>query len=262
MKKLRFIPVVLVIFIFPLKSHAWGQQGHRIVGQIAESYLTPKARKAVKDILGHASLAMSANWADFIKSDTNYRYLSSWHYLDFPDSMSYQQVKDFMNTDTAANVYSKTNWLVKQLKNKKLAKDKQVFYLRLLIHFIGDIHQPLHHGRETDQGGNKVKVTWFGESTNLHTVWDSKLIDLQQLSYTEYSNAVNFTKSSQRAKWQKQPVSEWIYESYVISRDIYKDVPQDGKLSYNYNFKWISTVEQQLLKGGVRLAGLLNEIFK
>jgi hypothetical protein len=262
MKHFIFFSVIVLLFIIPVKSHAWGQQGHRIVGQIAESYLTPKARKAIKDILGHESLAMSANWADFIKSDTSYKYLSSWHYLDFPDSLNYPQLQAFIKADTSGNVYSKTNWLVGQLKNKSLSKDKKVFYLRLLVHFIGDMHQPLHHGRETDQGGNKVKVNWFGESTNLHTVWDSKLIDQQQLSYTEYSNAIGFATPAERAKWQKQPMSEWIYESYVISRNIYKDITPDAKLSYNYNFKWISTVDQQLLKGGVRLAGLLNEIFK
>jgi hypothetical protein len=263
MKHYKFLPFLLLLFIVPFQSHAWGLLGHRVVGQIAELYLTPKAKKAIKDILGGESLAMNANWADFIKSDTSYRYLSSWHYLDFPDSMNYQQVRSVMDNDTTPNVYNKTNWLVKQLKNKSLPRDKKLFYLRLLVHFIGDMHQPLHHGRVVDEGGNKVRVTWFGDSTNLHTVWDTRLIEDQKLSYTEYAEAINHhITAADIAKLQKQPISEWVYESYVISRDIYKDVPRNGRLSYYYNFKWIETANGRLLKGGVRLAGLLNEIFK
>jgi hypothetical protein len=262
MKTFRLLPVVLVLFIIPLQSHAWGLLGHRVVGQIAESYLTPNARKAIKEILGDTSMAIASNWPDFIKSDTNFRYLSPWHYCDLPDGMSHQDILSYLAKDTAADVYTKTNWIIGQLKNKSLAKEKKLMYLRLLIHFIGDMHQPLHVGRDSDQGGNKVKVQWFGEATNLHSVWDSKLIEDQQLSYTEYAGAINHATAAQRAAWQKAPVSEWIYESYVISRKIYEKTSPDAKLSYNYNFDWIATANQQMLKGGVRLAGILNDIFK
>ena len=87
-------------------------------------------------------------------------------------------------------------------------------YLRLLIHIVGDVHQPLHVGRKGDRGGNDIKVTWFGESSNLHKIWDEGLIDNQQLSYTEYVNAINFTTPQQRAEWQKDPFEKWFYESY------------------------------------------------
>lgn len=262
MKTLRFLPVVVVLFILPLQSNAWGLLGHRVVGEIAERNLTAKAKKAVHDILGDTSMAIAANWADFIKSDTSYRYLSSWHYLDFKDSLSFNDIKHILVNDTTANVYNKTVWIIKELKNKKLPKDKQKFYLRLLIHFVGDMHQPLHHGNEADQGGNKIKVSWFGESTNLHSVWDSKLIEDQQLSYTEYATLLNHPTPAQKAMWQKQPISEWIYESYLVSRDIYKTSPVDAKLSYTYIYRWIAVANQQMEKGGVRLAGILNDIFK
>jgi hypothetical protein len=262
MKTLRLLPIVVLIFVLPLKSNAWGLLGHRVVGEIAERNLTAKAKKAVQAILGDTSMAIAANWADFIKSDTNYRYVSSWHYLDFKDGLSFNDIKLILVNDTTANVYNKTVWIIKELKNKKLSKDKQKFYLRLLIHFIGDMHQPLHHGNETDQGGNKVKVTWFGEATNLHSVWDSKLIEDQQLSYTEYSTLLNHPTAAQKLAWQKQPMSEWIYESYQVSRDIYANTPADSKLSYTYNYRWIDVANKQMLKGGVRLAGVLNDIFK
>lgn len=262
MKTIRLLPVALALFIIPLQSNAWGLLGHRVVGQIAESYLTPQARKAVKEILGDSSLAIVANWADFIKSDTSYRYLSSWHYLDFKDSLSFADIKKILVNDTTANVYNKTQWIIRELKNKKLPKSKQKFYLMLLIHFVGDMHQPLHHGNETDQGGNKIKLQWFGENTNLHSVWDSKMIEDQQLSYTEYAAAINHVTAAQKAQWQKQPMSEWIYESYLVSRDIYKKTPADSKLGYTYIYNWLAIANKQMLKGGVRLAGVLNEIFK
>ncbi len=261
MKLLRLLPVALLL-ILPFQSHAWSQIGHRIVGQIADSYLTPKAKSALREILGDTSLAIATNWADYIKSDSNYKSIDPWHYLNLPDGLSYNDLQVILANDSAINVYTKTNWLIKQLKNKKLPKDQKRFYLRLLVHFIGDISQPMHVARAEDLGANRIRLTWFGESTNLHSVWDRKLIDDQQLSYTEYAAVINHTTAAQRAKWQKTPIKDWIYESYLLSREIYKSSPPDSKLSYDYSFKWIRTVNEQLLKGGVRLAGVLNDIFK
>jgi hypothetical protein len=135
--------------------------------------------------------------------------------------------------------------------------------LRLLIHFIGDVHQPLHVGRKSDMGGNTIKVSWFRESTNLHSVWDSYLVEFQQLSYTEYKKAIDHTSAMQRKKWQAQPMVQWFYESYQVSEKLHTEITQpEMRLSYQYNFRHIDTVNERLLKGGVRLAGLLNEIFK
>src|SRR5688572_7500562 len=133
------------LFVFlSFQTYAWGLQGHRIVGQIAESYLTPKAKLAVIKILGTESIAMASNWPDFIKSDTTMSYLSPWHYLNLKGGLSYNDVQAFLKTDTSINAYTRINFLVKELKNKLLSKDKKAFYLKLLIHIVGDIHQPLH----------------------------------------------------------------------------------------------------------------------
>ena len=123
------------------------------------------------------------------------------------------------------------------------------------------MHQPLHVGRLEDLGGNKIKVSWFFAGSNLHRVWDEQLINFQQLSYTEYATAINFTTIAQRKVWQKQPLKQWIYDSYQLAEKIYADVQPDEKLDYGYNFKFINTVNTQLLKGGVHLAGLLNDLF-
>ena len=103
---------------------------------------------------------------------------------------------------------------------------------------------------------------WFSDSKNLHQVWDDQLILFQQLSYTEYSTAINHTTGEQRKEWQQQPVSTWIYQSYQLAEKIYSEIKlPDQRLDYKYNYNYISTLNQQLLLGGVHLAGLLNDIF-
>lgn len=261
-KTFRKIILAGLFFYIPLFSMAWGMQGHRIVGEIAESYLTPKAKLAIQQILGNESIAMSSNWADFIKADSSYNYLGAWHYINLKDGLTSKEVKAYLAADTITDAYTKLNFVVKQLKNKQLSKDKQLMYLRLLIHIVGDIHQPMHVSREEDLGGNKIKVMWFNQPTNLHSVWDESLINSQQLSYTEFTKVINHVTPAQRAAWQKQPESDWFYESYQIAQKLYSEIKQpDQRLSYRYIFDHIQTVNTQLLKAGVRLAGVLNELF-
>jgi hypothetical protein len=167
-----------------------------------------------------------------------------------------------LQTDTAADAYTKLNFLIHELKNKRLARDKKLMYLRLLIHIVGDIHQPLHVGHLEDMGANRIRVLWFSDSTNLHSIWDDKLIEFQKLSYTEYTNAINHIQKKQIITWQKQPMIEWFFESYQVAGKLYNEITQPHqKLSYRYNFDHVEVLNQQLLKAGIRLAGLLNEIF-
>jgi len=262
LRKSFFLSILLLSFSF--SSFAWwGVTGHRVVGEIAQSYLSAKARKAIREILGDETLAMAANWGDFIKSDSNYGYVSPWHYNNLKAGMTASEVQARLLSDTVA-LFSKTNFIIEQLKNKELAQDKKLVYLRLLIHFIGDMHQPLHvGGRPEDLGGNRVKVLWFNEPTNLHSVWDDKLPEFQKLSYTEWTAAINHTTKKQRQEWQKQPMTDWCWESYQLAQSIYAEIKEpDQKLGYGYNFDHIDQINQRLLKGGVRLAGILNEIFK
>lgn len=261
-QKIKQLTLFCAFIYVPIASMAWGMLGHRIVGEIAYSYLSPKAKAAIKNILGDESIAMASNWADFIKAEPSYNYISSWHYINFKDGLSEADMKTYLSVDTLTDAYTKINFLVAQIKNKKLGKEKKVIYLRLLIHIIGDVHQPMHVSREEDQGGNKIYVMWFGKRSNLHSIWDSNLIDDQKLSYTEYTKAINHTTAAQRAQWQKQPVFYWIYDSYSIAQKLYKEINEpEQKLSYRYIYDHLQTVNDRLLKGGVHLAGLLNQIF-
>lgn len=257
-KKLALAAAVLYM---PLQSMAWGTQGHRICGQIAENHLTPKAFAAVHAILGNESVALASNWADFIKSDPNYRYLSSWHYIDLNKKYTYPELVEFLKRDTATDAYTKINYLIGRLKSHNISKPEKLLDLRMLIHIVEDVHQPMHVAHADDQGGNGFKVSWFGKPGNLHSVWDSELIDYQQLSYTEYTKALDHATPAEIARWQKSPISLWLFESNQISEMLYADIQQNDNLNYKYNFNHIDTLNRQLLKAGIRLAGILNEIF-
>lgn len=258
-KKVLFLSV---FFTMPYVALAWGVLGHRIVGEIAGSYLTPKARVEIQKILGHETLAIASNWGDFIKSDSTYDYLNAWHYINLDKGLTKEEVLAYLKKDTAANVYTRINFLVTELKKKTLSPDKKKMYLRLLVHFVGDVHQPMHASHKENLGGNRVKVNWFNTPTNLHAVWDESLVNFQQLSYTEYTAAINHSTLQQRLAWQKQPLAEWVAESYGIAEKLYAEITKpDQRLGYEYNFRHIDTVNNRLLKAGVRLAGLLNNIF-
>lgn len=254
------LAIVLIAYL-PINAGAWGITGHRVVGQIADSYLTSKARKAVKGILGNEDLAMASNWPDFIKSDTSYNYLGSWHYVNLPEGLDQKGVFNFLDSSKDANVYNKVPEMVAILKNKQSTADQKKMALRLLIHLVGDLHQPMHTARKDDLGGNKVNVTWFGERSNLHRVWDEGLVNYQQLSYTEYATAINHPTKDQFNKWSHDSLQESVYESYLACNKIYQKTKAEDKLSYRYNFDFIDTVNESLLKGGIRLAEIINQIY-
>jgi len=258
---LKKLLLIVAVFYLPLQSMAWGTQGHRICGQIANNYLTPQARKAIEAILGNESIAMASNWADFIKSDPTYSYLSPWHYIDFDKAYSYPEMVEYLNHDVNVDAYTKLNFLIAELKKTDLSKENKLLYLRMLIHIIEDVHQPMHTAHTDDKGGNDFKVNWFSTPTNLHSVWDSQLIDFQQLSYTEYATWINHSTLAQRTAWQKEPISQWLFESNQIAEKLYTEIKPGDTLNYKYNFTHIEIVNQQLLKAGVRLAGILNTIF-
>ena len=263
MKIFQKIIIVAIFLYLPFSSSAWGVLGHRIVGQIADSYLTKKAKLEIQKILGFESIAIASNWPDFIKSDPAYKYLATWHYVNLNSGLSFDQVNNFFMADTATDAYTKINFIVKELKTNRLLNiEAKQLYVRLLIHIIGDVHQPMHLGRPDDRGGNAVKVKWFSEETNLHSVWDSNLIEFQQLSYTEYATAINHTTLAQRKTWQQQTLTQWLFDTYTVTEKIYVETKADQRLDYAYNFKFIAPLNDQLLKAGVHLAGVFNDIFK
>lgn len=252
MKYFIFISVLTI----SLNAGAWGMLGHRVVGEVAEQHLNDAAKEKVAEILGTMTLAEVSNWMDDIKSNDNYDSLRPWHYTTIPDGKTYADVTPSEEGDVVQGIKK----MVEGLKSGRLSAKLEKEYLMILVHLVGDIHQPLHVGNGEDRGGNNVKVEWFWEPSNLHRVWDSGIIDSKQYSYTELTNLVNHPTESEVEEWQSKEVEEWANECMTFRDGIYK-IPSNSKLNYEYRYKHWDTVKVQLAKGGVRLAGLLNEIY-
>jgi hypothetical protein len=242
--------------ILSLQSFGWGKNGHRAVGYIAQQHLSKKALKNLRLIMGNETLAMASNYMDDIKSDRAYDHMSPWHYCTIPDGQTYAQAGTPDEGDAIATIER----LIRELETKKFTDKDELFALRCLIHLIGDIHQPLHVGNGTDRGGNDIKIKWFGRSSNLHRVWDSEMIDGQQLSYTELAESIDFASNEQIEKWQSDDIVAWTDEAKALRKQVY-DLPENLSIGYQYNYSNWATVEQRLLVAGIRLAGVLNRIY-
>ena len=253
MKKFLSISLLVAVIYLPLTGFSWGATGHRVVGQVAMNHMSKKANKNVLAALGKEDVAMVSNWMDFIKSESDKRHMNAWHYCSIPDSGHYEGAPE------EGDVNKMINQFVEELKTKNFSVDEQ-FALKSLIHLVGDVHQPLHVGNGTDRGGNDVKLKFFYSKSNLHRVWDSGMIDKQQLSYTEYAKWIDVTTPDEVEKWQSATVMNWMEESVSYRESIY-DIPEDKNLSYKYVHDHIHQVNLRLLKAGVRLAGILNEIY-
>ncbi|MEX1191881.1 MAG: S1/P1 nuclease [Brumimicrobium sp.] len=257
MKKLFLIGLVLLTTIlFSNSANAWGMLGHRVVGEVASKHLSRKADRNIKKILGHQTLAEVSNWMDDIKSDHAYDSLKPWHYTTIPDGMKYKDTDPNPEGDVIYGI----NFLVEKLKSGLLTKELECEYLKLLVHLVGDIHQPLHVGNGEDRGGNDVKVEWFWEPSNIHRVWDSGMIQSKRYSYTELTKIINHPSKEEVKELQSTSVVDWAHEAMTFRDGIY-DLPEDKEINYEYRYKHWDTMKSQLMKGGVRLAGLLNEIY-
>nr|WP_297308888.1 S1/P1 nuclease [uncultured Flavobacterium sp.] len=262
MKTLKKSLAVICLLLITQFSFAWGTNGHRIIAEIAERHLTDEAKENIKKIYGNQKLAYWANWPDFIKSDNAFDYASSWHYVNIPGDLKYDDFLVAMQETSDDNMYKRALILVDELKNDKDLSDlEKQQKLAFLIHIIGDSHQPMHVGRAEDLGGNKITVEWFGRKTNIHSVWDSSLVDYEKYSYTEYCDVLDILSENENAKLSENNYIDWIFETYQLSNNIYSEVQVNDKLGYNYHYLNKQNIESQLLKGGLRLAKLLNEIY-
>ena len=265
---------------------AWGANGHRIVAQICENHLSDKAKLELQDLLGKDYLAEIANWPDYIKSEDGWSFADRWHYTTIHPYQTVEDVKQRYARDTSINDAIEATKLMMDIlqgddeataylehlmqinRAEPLRGSTQATALAFLVHLIGDIHQPLHVGKNRDLGGNKITVLFFGEKTNLHRAWDSDIIEHEKLSYTEFAMFIDKMNSQEVADCQNSSIEDWANESIELRERIYNNL-------YNYtdresglpSFSWqnqhdfIPQVKRRLLEGGVRLAGVLNDIF-
>jgi len=256
MKKLIF----LFFFTFQLSfgnAPYWSKTGHRVIGEVAQQHLSSKARRAIKKLLDGQSLAAVSNFADVIKADSTYRRFGAWHYVNFPADKKYMDVEPNPYGDVVMGIQK----CIQVVKDENSTRTDKIFYLKMLIHLVGDLHQPMHVGRLADKGGNDIQVQWFNKGSNLHKIWDANMINDYDMSYTELAEKLPRISRKERKVIQQGSVYDWVEESQDLANELYGSVSVGEKLYYRYGYKWWGTVETQLQKGGLRLAKVLNDLF-
>lgn len=255
MKKFVF---VLCAGLASSQAFAWGATGHRVAAEIADGYLSAEARFAVEEILGREPLAEASTWPDFMRADPDefwQKTANPWHYVTVPPGKTYEDVGAPEQGDavSALGNFSKT------VRDPEASADDRALALRFIVHIVADLHQPLHAGNGEDRGGNDFEVTYFGEPTNLHRLWDSQLIDAKKLSYTEMTEwlEAKIAPADFRA-WNTSDPMVWVAESAAIRERIY---PEDCDIRWDYGYEWTDTLYRRLQKAGVRTAAYLNSLF-
>jgi hypothetical protein len=257
MKRILFI-VLFVSQLTVANNIFWGKTGHRVVGEVATQHLTGKTKRALKKLLNGESLAMVSTYADEIKADNRYRKYNPWHYVNIDAGTPYSKEKAYKGGD----IIQAIEHCIMQIKSTTSSKTDKVFFLKLLVHFIGDLHQPLHVGKAKDKGGNDFQVRWFNNGSNLHRVWDTDMINHYGMSYTELANNLPNLTKNQIQELKEGTVLDWVYESQELANKVYASANTGEKLGYEYMYQHFNTIKEQLQKGGIRLAKVLNEVFK
>jgi len=136
--------------------------------------------------------------------------------------------------------------------------------LKFIVHFVGDMHQPMHVSRAEDKGGSTIQLNFDGHGTNLHSLWDTKLLHQAGSSYENLAKKYDHPTPEQIKKWQSDPLITWVWESYQLSTRLYAEVAamHGHKLDNRYYETHISIIQYRIEKAGIRLAGILNQLFE
>lgn len=258
--KTNLTTVILLLFFATLQNsyaEVWGSTGHRAIGAVAQKHLTPKAAEQVNALLGSMSLAFVSTYADEIRSDDRYGHLAPWHYVNMDQNTRYNEA----NKNPKGDIVTAIQSCIEILKNPSSSKEDKTFHLKLLVHFVGDIHQPFHAGRKGDRGGNSIDLFWFGKRTNLHRLWDTDLIEHYNMSYSELAAHLPKHTPEQKDEIMAAPLLDWVNQSQDLANTLYDKTPQGSRLGYVYHYQNFETVRKQLLDAGLRLAATLNAIF-
>jgi len=243
---------------------SWGYTGHKTIGKLTENYLTPTAKAAVTDLLGVEPIADACTWADEARKYPELKETANWHFLNLPLGLSFEAFKNTIDTMKQANVYSALSKSIETLKQTSATRKEKTEALKFVLHFVGDIHQPMHISRAEDKGGNTIQLNFDGKGTNLHSLIDTKLLERDGLRYDSLAIEFNDIPRRKIRRWQKDPIIEWAWESYQISSKLYDEVDnmKSRNIGDDYYKSHIKMVRKRVQQASVRLAGLLNNIFK
>lgn len=275
--------VLLVAIVGPSSVWAWGEDGHVIVGRIAHEYLTPTARAKIKELIQERTIADArlTNWADLIRGsgELNRKYPKNdtWHYINIEKS---SKEEDFKPDESGNHVLGAIEKFAKFLKDGNGTEDDRREALMFVLHFMGDFHQPLHTcHRLEDRGANLQRIKSFRgkeeEKLNLHKIWDVDMVNVEKSELTAEDFAkrlIGEITEDERKKWSAGTVKDWVWDSHTIAAKhfwSYTDgtefPPREKAMpeltDENYVKARRPIVREQLKKGGVRLAKILNDCF-
>lgn len=256
----RLRRLLLAVSLLPvaLQLMAWGQKGHDVTAAIAERHLTPATRAAVDSILEGKSPVYWANWLDNASHTPDYAYTKTWHYRNVDADKTY--FTQPVHPD--GNITEGIRYAIKVLADTSQSLPNRQLAMKILVHLMGDMHQPMHLGHASDYGGNTVKVKYFGRDTNLHSVWDTSLVEsAHKWSYTEWVDQIDRLTPAQQVVLLSGNVDDWAQANVASVAEIYDAIPAGTNLSYNDVARWTPIIEESFLKGGHRLAHILNSIF-
>ena len=262
----RFAAFALAVLVVAAPAWAWGPPGHRIVADLAAARLTPRARVEVDMLLAseHArSLADIANWADEIRDTPPYgelgRETTPLHYVNMHGSCDYQPALDCPDGQCVVGAISHYAAI---LGNRSLPQAERAQALNFVVHFVGDVHQPLHAGYLQDRGANDYQVQFAGQGSNLHRVWDSGLLATRHLdarAYAAFLERQGPVSLPTPVAPLDNPPAQWAEEScrIVMNQGVY---PSGHVISDAYIARQRPIAERQLRLAGERLADLLNSV--
>ena len=244
---------VLVLSCISTVCFAWGSDGHKMVAKIAYTQLSPAVKDSLAKYLRGGTIEEASVWMDEIKADKAYDYQKPWHYINIDKGGTY-------NPADSNNIVWELNRIIPELKHRqKYSKDKIETDLKILIHLIGDLHQPLHDGYASDIGGNSVQVFYLANADNLHRVWDTDIIRDEVLNQgVDWSKLAHFSKE-ELAQIRRVDIAAWMNESRSLLDTVYQF--KGDNINHKYAAKNAPIIERQLLIAGIRLSEILNEVF-
>ncbi len=268
----------LVLLAFPPSAHAWGEQGHRISGLVAQELLTPQAKLRVKAIMGNLDLATASLFLDINKFSLSQKIPGSreWHYNDRPVCDDKVALAEYCLLGNCASTQIRRHY--RALIDEHSSAPERVFAIRVLAHLVGDVHQPLHASDHDDRGGNDVPVAFTVKgkhrSVNLHAAWDTEFVRAAFDTLDERVIAKRLVQqfAAQIPGWQSGAGAAWLKESYALAQQAaYFKLPgfecdkeagaQRVDLPDEYVARAVEIIPEQLAKSGARIAYLLNRAF-
>jgi hypothetical protein len=258
-----FIVTVLLMVMIPNSVWAWGRLGHRVAARMAENRLTPAATRAVHALLGPGvKFADASTWADEQQEVPD---SSHWHYVNIP----IRETRYSARYCRGGCVVSKIEEFMRTLHTPKAGMRQKQQALKFLIHLVTDIHHPLHVGDNNDRGGNLLQVRFFNEGSNLHRVWDSQVMERHTKNEQVWLWDFDFIANPKMvAEWSKGTPEDWATETLQIAKEAYclpgtrKIMSPGARLGNEYYNYALSIIQRQLAKSGIRIAFILNGIFR